>query len=99
MAALAASLRRPWRFARTSHHLSNVEIGFDGPDAAHGTSYMLAWLQQPDGVCRTLYAEYNDQFVRTAQGWRIAEREQLTHGSDVPWDLPLAKGRRRPGTP
>jgi 3-hydroxyacyl-CoA dehydrogenase len=94
-AELARSLRRLWRFERTSHHLSNVEIDFDGPDAAHGRSYVLAWHQQPDGAARTLYAEYEDRFVRAAVGWRIAERRQLTHGSEVPWDLPLAALERR----
>ena len=94
-AQLAGSLRRLWRFERTSHHLSNVELDFDGPDAAHGRSYVLAWHQQPDGASRTLYAEYDDRFVRTPAGWRIAERRQLTHGSDIPWDLPLAAAERR----
>ena len=93
---LATSLRRLWRFARTSHHISNVELDFDGPDRARGRSYVLAWHQQPGGASRTLYAEYDDRFVRTAAGWRIAERRQLTHGSDVPWDLPLAAADRRP---
>jgi 3-hydroxyacyl-CoA dehydrogenase len=95
-AELAGSLRRLWRFERTSHHLSNVDLDFDGPGAAHGRSYVLAWHQQPDGASRTLYAEYNDRFVRTGAGWRIAERRQLTHGTDVPWDLPLAAVERRP---
>jgi 3-hydroxyacyl-CoA dehydrogenase len=94
-AELETSLRRLWRFARTSHHLSNVEVMFDGPDAAHARSYVLAWHQQSDGGSRTLYAEYHDRFVRTPAGWRIAERRQLTHGSDVPWDIPLARAERR----
>ncbi len=94
-AELASSLRRLWRFARTSHHLSNVEVGFDGPDAARARSYVLAWHQHPDGESRTLYAQYHDRFVRTAAGWRIVERRQLTNGSDVPWDLPLAAAERR----
>jgi ketosteroid isomerase-like protein len=94
-AALAGSLRRLWRFERTSHHLSNVQLDFDGADVAHGRSYVLAWHQPPDGASRTLYAEYEDRFVRTAGCWRIAERRQLTHGSDVPWDLPLAAAERR----
>jgi 3-hydroxyacyl-CoA dehydrogenase len=95
-AQLATSLRRLWRFARTSHHLSNVELEFDGPDEAQGRSYVLAWHQEPVGDSRTLYAEYRDRFVRTPTGWRIAERRQFTHGSDVPWDLPLAEAERRP---
>ena len=92
---LERSLRRLGRFARTSHHLSNVEIELTGPDTARSISYVLAWHQQPDGTSRTLYAQYHDRFVRTAAGWRIAERRQLTNGSDVPWDLPLAASPRR----
>lgn len=98
-ASLASSLRRLWRFARTSHHLSNVEIDFDGPDAARGRSYVLAWHQEPEGSSRTLYAQYHDRFVRTPAGWRIAERRQLTNGSDVPWDLALAEAERLPDAP
>ena len=94
---LASSLRRLGRFARTSHHLSNVELDFEGHDAARGRSYVIAWHQHPDGRTQTLYAEYHDRFVRAPEGWRIAERRQLTHGSDVPWDLPLVlSGERRP---
>jgi hypothetical protein len=37
-ADLAKSLERMWRWARTSHHLSNVVIEFDGTDAALATS-------------------------------------------------------------
>lgn len=92
---LASSLRRLGRFARTSHHLSNVELDFEGQDAARGRSYVIAWHQHPDGRMQTLYAEYHDRFVRTDGGWRIAERRQLTHGSDVPWDLPLTQAERR----
>jgi 3-hydroxyacyl-CoA dehydrogenase/3-phenylpropionate/cinnamic acid dioxygenase small subunit len=96
-ANLQSSLRRLHRFARTSHHLSNIDIDIDGPDAAHGRSYVLAWHQHPDGRTQTLYAEYHDRFVRTGGSWRIAERRQLTHGSDVEWDLPLAlSDERRP---
>jgi len=95
-AGLAASLRRLWRFARTSHHLSNVEVEFEGDDAARSVSYVLAWHQRPDGATQTLYAQYHDRLVRTPAGWRIAERRQLTNGSDVPWDLPLAQAERRP---
>jgi SnoaL-like protein len=94
---LAVSLRRLHRFARTSHHLSNIDLDLEG-DEARGRSYVIAWHQHPDGRSQTLYAEYHDRIVRTNDGWRIAERRQLTHGSDVPWDLPLTLSdeRRRP---
>jgi hypothetical protein len=97
-AHLAESLGRLSRFARTSHHLSNVEIELTGPDSATSVSYVLAWHQQPDGASRTVYAQYHDRFVRTAEGWRIAERRQLTNGTDVPWDLPLTEAPRRKGS-
>jgi 3-phenylpropionate/cinnamic acid dioxygenase small subunit len=97
--ALASSLRRLWRFTRTSHHLSNVEIDFDAADAARARSYVLAWHQRPDGTSNTLYAQYHDRLVRTDDGWRIAERRQLTHGSDEPWDRPLAQAERLEGEP
>jgi 3-hydroxyacyl-CoA dehydrogenase len=96
-AHLAESLRRLSRFARTSHHLSNVEIELTGPESATSISYVLAWHQQPDGASRTVYGQYHDRFVRTAAGWRIAERRQLTNGTDVPWDLPLTEAPRRSG--
>jgi 3-hydroxyacyl-CoA dehydrogenase/3-phenylpropionate/cinnamic acid dioxygenase small subunit len=96
-ADLASSLQRLWRFARTSHHLSNVEIDLVGEDEARSRSYVLAWHQEPDGRSRTLYAQYHDRFVRTAAGWRISERRQFTNGSDVPWDLALAEAERLPG--
>lgn len=96
-ADLAQALQRLSRFARTSHHLSNVEIELTGPDSASSISYVLAWHQQPDGASRTLYAQYHDRFVRTPEGWRIAERRQLTNGSDVPWDLALTESPRRGG--
>jgi ketosteroid isomerase-like protein len=96
-ADLAQALRRLSRFTRTSHHLSNIEIELTGPDAATSVSYVLAWHQQADGASRTLYAQYHDRFVRTPDGWRIAERRQLTNGSDVPWDLALTEAPRRDG--
>ena len=33
-AGVAKSLERMWRWARTSHHLSNIQIAFEGADAA-----------------------------------------------------------------
>lgn len=98
-AALASSLRRLWRFARTSHHLSNIEVDFEAEDVASARSYVLAWHQEGDGGSRTLYAHYDDRLVRTPAGWRIAERRQFTHGSDVPWDLALAEAERLPEQP
>lgn len=70
-------------FAHTSHHSSNEEIHLDGPDRAHGISYILGWHEyrdeRPNGVA---FGQYEDVFVRTEQGWRIAERKVLAHGHE-----------------
>ena len=60
-------------FAATSHHVSNIEIAFDGPDAARSDCYLYGWQRycdgRPDGE---LWASYHPRLVRTAEGWRIA---------------------------
>lgn len=61
-------------FAATSHHVSNIQIAFDGPDDAHSLTYLYAWHRyrdgSPDGY---LWGRYLHRFVRTEDGWRIAE--------------------------
>jgi 3-phenylpropionate/cinnamic acid dioxygenase small subunit len=98
-AALTRSLERMWRWARTSHHLSNVRIVFDGPDAANAISYVLAWHERPDRSTATVYGQYHDRLVRTAQGWRIARRRMLMNGSDAGFTVPIKPLRRRPSPP
>jgi hypothetical protein len=82
-AAVEAWLTGIHRFARTSHHLSNVQVAFDGPDRATGVCYVLAWHRfpatagVPDGW---LFARYLDVYRRTSEGWRIHERREVMHG-------------------
>jgi ketosteroid isomerase-like protein len=75
-AILAAFRARP---ARTSRHIcSNVVIEVEGPDAARGTSAMLLFTA-PDAA--PLVGSFHDRFMRTAEGWRFAERRgSLTFG-------------------
>ncbi len=86
-----------YAFKRTSHHLSNVQIWFDGPDRARGTCYVLAWHEWPDERPNAvLYGRYEDVYVRTAEGWRIGERRELQHGQenfDIPWNWVPRKER------
>ena len=59
-------------FAATSHHVSNIQIGFDGPDRAHATTYVYAWHRYVDGSPDgELWGRYLHEFVRTPDGWRI----------------------------
>jgi uncharacterized protein (TIGR02246 family) len=61
-------------FAATSHHVSNIQLAFDGPDRATGVTYLYAWHRYRDGAPDgELWARYHHRFERTAAGWRIAE--------------------------
>jgi ketosteroid isomerase-like protein len=61
-------------FAATSHHVSNIRITFAGPDEATGVTYLYAWHRYVDGSPDgELWARYVHRFVRTGDGWRIAE--------------------------
>ena len=59
-------------FAATSHHVSNIMITFEGPDAASSLCYVDAWHRYrngaPDGF---LWGRYLHRYRRTDEGWRI----------------------------
>jgi ketosteroid isomerase-like protein len=61
-------------FAATSHHVSNISITFDGPDAATGVTYLYAWHRYRDGSPDGhLWGRYHHRFERSSDGWRIGE--------------------------
>jgi hypothetical protein len=70
-------------FAATSHHVSNVRIMFDDTDHARSESYLYAWHRyvdrSPDGE---LWGRYRHRFIRTVDGWRIAELVLVAAGSE-----------------
>jgi uncharacterized protein (TIGR02246 family) len=69
-------------FAATSHHVSNLQVRFDGPDAATGVAYLYAWHRYRDGSPDgELWGRYHHRYVRTAEGWRIAELVLRAAGS------------------
>ena len=80
---VAKSLERMWRWARTSHHLSNVKIRFEGADRAFSTSYVLAWHERPDKTTATIYGQYHDELSRETDGWRIRKRTMYMNGNDA----------------
>ena len=60
-------------FLATSHHVSNIQITFDGVDGAHSVSYLYAWHRYVDGSPDgELWGRYRHSFVRTDAGWRIS---------------------------
>ena len=67
-AILAAFKARPARVTR--HVCSNVVIDVDSETTARGVSAMLLFT----GAAAPLVGSFHDRFVRTADGWRFAER-------------------------
>jgi len=71
---------------RISRHVcTNIRIIVQSPDRAHGLTYAIVYSakanQSPEahfGVKadpRHLVGEFEDEFVRTQEGWRIASRK------------------------
>ena len=78
--AVAGSLERI--FAATSHHVSNIQLEFDGPDAATGQTYLYAWHRYRDGSPDgELWGRYEHRFRRTAAGWRISSLRLTAAGT------------------
>jgi 3-phenylpropionate/cinnamic acid dioxygenase small subunit len=66
----------------SSHHLSNIEITFIDHDTAYVHSYFYAWHQYArDRSHGETWGRYIDSMTRTADGWRIADRQLLVAGS------------------
>ena len=81
-AALTGKLRTALAgYTRTSHHVSNIEIDFEGSDTATAQSAVIAWHRRHDGSEWTLYGRYVDRWTRTEGGWRLAERELRAAGA------------------
>ena len=71
-----------WRWKHTSHHLSNIQINFDGSDSADVRSYVYAWHKRADGTIATILGQYVDRFLRSGERWLIARRRMLMNGCD-----------------
>jgi 3-phenylpropionate/cinnamic acid dioxygenase small subunit len=97
--SLAESLQRLWRWARTSHHLSNVLVAFDDDDSARALSYVIAWHQREDGSTATVFGRYLDRLVRVEGEWRIADRRMEMNGADAGFTLELFPAPRTGSPP
>jgi len=64
------------RYERTQHLIGNQEVVLDG-DRAHLRSYVQATHLLADDPTKlmVLWAVYDDQLVRTAEGWQITRHE------------------------
>ncbi len=94
---LRHDLARMWRWARTSHHLSNVTVTLeDDGRQASATSYVMAWHERPDGSTATMMGRYEDRLVREGGRWRIARRRQELTGNDAGFDVNINRFERLP---
>lgn len=80
-AALASFLEARPRAVETRHLCTNIRVEFTSADEARGFCYALFFQGAPgsEGAPATLsgapsVVEYSDDYLRTAQGWRIRER-------------------------
>jgi ketosteroid isomerase-like protein len=84
----------------SSHHLSNMDIVFQGPDTAAMHSYLYSWQRftgYPDVRDRHRWARYEDVFVRTPEGWRQSELNYIVAGELASGDsLRVGEHRDRP---
>jgi 3-phenylpropionate/cinnamic acid dioxygenase small subunit len=94
---LRRDLSRMWRWARTSHHLSNVVIELD-EDGLHASSvsYVFAWHERPDGSIATMMGQYHDRLVRVGNEWRIHSRRQVLTGNDQGFNVRINPFERLP---
>ena len=70
------------RIRKTSHHLSQVAINFDGPDLAHAETYVFTWHEMSDGSPGLVWGRWHDQLRRTPQGWKISQRRMILSAVD-----------------
>jgi ketosteroid isomerase-like protein len=98
-AAIRKALERLWRWKRTSHHLSNIQISFCDGEEADARSYVIAWHERPDGTTATVFGQYEDRLRREAKGWRLARRRQMMNGNDRGFTVNLFKAPRREPPP
>ena len=93
-AEIDSAFRKIEMYSATLHCVHNQVTRIDG-DRAEGEFYCVAnHIHERDGVAYKLDMgiRYEDRYVRTAQGWRIAQRAlNLIWQQDLPLDLPVRK--------
>lgn len=73
---------RMGRWRRSHHQLGQTRLEFDGPDAAHGITYVIAWHQNWEGLTGVGRLRYVDDFVRRDGVWLISKREIVELGTE-----------------
>ena len=81
------------RFPRCQHMVATTKLDLDGDDATSRTMLFNPMVHKgDDGVEQVFFIGlwYRDRLVRTADGWRIAERyEEMAYAHNVPAMAPI----------
>lgn len=75
------------RIRKTSHHVSQVAVNFDGPDHAYVESYVFTWHEMSDGGPGLVWGRWHDQLRRTAVGWKISDRRMILSAVDNYYEI------------
>lgn len=78
---LETSLARMWRWRRTAHHLSNIQIRLEDSGQARAESCVWAWHEASDGTEAQVFGVYRDVLVKEEDAWRISDRRMTMKGS------------------
>ena len=71
------------RIKKTSHHVSNIHIEFDGADEARSETYVFTWHEMPDDRPGLVWGKWHDQWRRSDdEGWRISARKMIVSATD-----------------
>ena len=70
------------RIRKTSHHISQVAVNFDGPNHAYAESYVFTWHEMADGDPGLVWGRWHDQLSRSEDGWRISDRRMILSAVD-----------------
>jgi 3-phenylpropionate/cinnamic acid dioxygenase small subunit len=69
-------------FLHTQHQLGQVQLTERADGSWDSTAYATAWHELRDGSKAVSRVRYLDRFVRTDEGWRIAERRMYALGTE-----------------
>jgi hypothetical protein len=59
----------------TRHICTNIRITMESAERARGFSYALVYSWTADNPADVKVGEFEDEFVRTPEGWRFASRD------------------------
>jgi hypothetical protein len=90
---VVAFVERALGNAVTVHHVHTPEIAFTGPDSATGIWPMYDYVIIPNGDSQFVlhgYGWYEEEYVRTADGWRLQRCRERRIRVDTEGEVPSA---------